>query len=101
MRVSILKSVVTGALAAGLLLMFSISAQAQNRSIKGKVTDASGQPVADAKVKIEGTDMFREFNLKTNKKGEYIQLLGTQAGTYRVIVRKDGFRPDYKANLRP
>ncbi|MDR1728282.1 MAG: tetratricopeptide repeat protein [Acidobacteriota bacterium] len=101
MRISVLKSVVTGALAAGLLLMCSISAQAQNRAIKGKVTDEGGQPLADAKVKIEGTDVTREFNLKTNKKGEYFQLLGSQAATYRVIVRKDGFQPAFKTSLRP
>ena len=80
MRISILKSVLTGTLVAGVLLIFSISAQAQNRAIRGKITDDQGQPVADAKVKIEGTDIFREFNLKTNRRGEFFQLLGQQSG---------------------
>ena len=101
MRISILKSVITGTLIAGVLLIFSISAQAQNRAIRGKVTDDKDQPVADAKVKIEGTDIFREFSLKTNKKGEFFQLLGQQSGAYRVIVRKEGFEPAFKDNLRP
>jgi tetratricopeptide (TPR) repeat protein len=101
MKISILKSIVTGALATGLLLVLSISAQAQNRSINIKVTDESGQPVVDAKIKIEGTDVYRVLNGKTDKKGGFYQLLGQQAATYRIIARKDGFQPTFKENIRP
>ena len=101
MKISILKSALAAALTAGLLLVFSMPVHAQNRAIRGKVTDEKDQPVDGATVKIEGTDLVRNFNLKTNRRGEFMQLLGTQVGTYRVIVRKDGYQPAYKENLRP
>jgi tetratricopeptide (TPR) repeat protein len=74
---------------------------AQNRSVNGTVTDDKGQPVADAKIKIIGVDIYRELNCTTNKKGEYSYLLGLQAVSYRIIVRKEGFQPAYKENIRP
>jgi tetratricopeptide (TPR) repeat protein len=101
MKVTILKSVISVALTAGLLMVFSIPANAQNRAIRGKITDENNQPVEGATVRIEGTDIVRNFNLKTNRRGEYMQLLGTQPGTYRVVVRKEGFQPAYKENVRP
>ena len=101
MKTTILKSVISAALAAGLLLVLSIPAHAQNRSIRGKITDENNQPLEGASVRIEGLDIVRTFNLKTNRRGEFVQLLGTQPGTYRVIVRMDGFAPAYKDNLAP
>jgi len=101
MKITILKSVISAAIIAGLLLMLSIPAHAQNRLIRGKVTDQDNQPLADVNVRIEGTDVVRTFNPKTDRRGNYVQLLGTQPGTYRVIVRKDGFQPEYKENVRP
>jgi len=101
MKVTIIKLMVSIALTSGLLLVFSMPAHAQNRLIRGKITDENNQPVEGAVVKIEGTDIVRNFNLKTNRRGEYTQLLGTQVGTYRVIIRKDGFKPVFKENVRP
>jgi len=71
------------------------------RAVKGKVTDETGQPVKDAQITIQQTDSPRKFNIKTNKKGEYLYLLGLQQGVFRVIVRKEGYQPQYKDNLRP
>ena len=104
MKITILKSVISAALAAGLLLVFTIPAHAQggsNRAIRGKVTDESNQPIEGVIVRIEGTDITRVFNLKTNRREEYMQLLGSQAATYRVVARKEGFQPAFKDNLRP
>ena len=101
MKISILKSVISAALTAGLLLAFAIPADAQNRMIKGTVTDENGQPMEGVTVRIEGMDITRVITPKTNKKGEYVQLLGTQVATYRVVVRTDGYQPAYKENLRP
>ena len=101
MKVTILKLMASITLISGLLLLFSMPAHAQNRAIRGKVTDENNQPVEGAVIRIEGTDLVRNFNLKTNRRGEYMQLLGTQVGTYRVVVRKDGYQPAFKENLRP
>ena len=58
--------------------------------IKGKVVDGKGQPVDKAAVTIEfkgGTNLKRE--VKTNKKGEFIQV-GLQPGPYYVTVQHEG-----------
>jgi tetratricopeptide (TPR) repeat protein len=89
------------ALSIALLLTLALPAAAQSRSIKGKVTDDKGQPIADVQIIIEGTDIARVLNTKTNKNGEYLYLLGLQVATYRVIARKKGYQPDYKENIRP
>jgi len=103
MKTTILKSVISAVFAAGLLLILSIPAHAQsgNRLIRGKVTDEKDQPMAGVNIRIEGIDVVRNFTLKTDRRGEFVQLLGTQPGTYRVIARMDGFTPAYKDNLAP
>jgi tetratricopeptide (TPR) repeat protein len=101
MRISTRKVFLPAAFSAALLLALASPAAAQSRSIKGKVTDEKGQPIADAQITIQGTDIARTLSTKTNKKGEYMYILGMQTGTYRVIVRKAGYQPQYKENIRP
>ena len=84
----------------GLLLVLTIPAAAQGRAIKGKITDDKDQPVADANISIVGMEVYRIHTCKTNKKGEYLYLLGIESGTYRVIARKPGFQPAFKENVR-
>lgn len=84
-----------------LVAILSLPAFAQNRTIRGKVTDENGKPVQDAQITIQATDQARILTAKTNKRGEYTYLLGIQQATYRVIVRKAGFSPQYKDNVRP
>ena len=58
--------------------------------MRGRVIDALGQPVEGADVLIEFVgNMRREFKLKTNKNGEFLQA-GMPAGTGRwnITVRK-------------
>src|SRR5262249_18950588 len=56
----------------------------------GKVTDANKQPVEGAKVAIEFAEgVTRKFEVKTNKKGEYIQI-GLQPGRYKITATKEG-----------
>jgi tetratricopeptide (TPR) repeat protein len=58
--------------------------------VKGKVTDAKNQPVDGAKIVIEYKEgVTRKFEVKTNKKGEYIQI-GLQPGIYQITASKDG-----------
>lgn len=57
--------------------------------IKGKVVDGKGQPVEKAVVTIEfkgGTNFKRE--VKTNKRGEFIQV-GLQPGPYYIVVQHE------------
>ena len=101
MKVTILKLFVSAALAVGLLLVLAPLAHAQNRAVRGKVTDEDNQPIDGVSIRIVGTDVERTLNAKTDRRGSYVVLLGTQPGTYRVIARKDGFVPAYKENVRP
>lgn len=58
--------------------------------VKGKVMDAANQPVEGAKVVIEFADgMNRKYEVKSNKKGEFIQI-GLQPGNYKLVASKDG-----------
>ena len=49
------------------VLAFVFAANAQNRTVTGKVTDASGKPVANASVVIKGT----KFGTFTNQNGDF------------------------------
>jgi tetratricopeptide (TPR) repeat protein len=74
---------------------------AQSRVIKGKITDDKGAPIVGAQVTIQGIDVYRNFNVKTDKKGQFFYLLGIQSGAYRVIARAQGFQPKFQDNVRP
>jgi len=82
--------------AAGLLLglaLLAAPARAQTGTARGKVVDAEGKPVVDAKVLIEFQGgINRKFETKTSKKGEYMQV-GMQPGPYRMTASKEGFQP--------
>jgi Flp pilus assembly protein TadD len=82
-------------IAAGLLVgigLLAPSAQAQTGTARGKVLDMQGQPIKDAKVTIEFQGgITRKFEVKTNKKGEYMQV-GMQPGPYRFTVSKEGYQ---------
>jgi len=101
MSISARKVLLPTAISLALLLTLALPAAAQSRSIRGKVTDEKGEPVADAQITIQGMDIVRTLTTKTNKKGEYVYMLGLQLGTYRVIVRKPGYQPKYMENVRP
>jgi tetratricopeptide (TPR) repeat protein len=83
-----------GRLAAGLVvvaivLAYAAGAAAQSTGmVKGKVVDPEGNPVEGAKISIiqKGSSKGRE--LKTNKKGEFIQL-GVFPGEYTISAEKE------------
>jgi tetratricopeptide (TPR) repeat protein len=81
--------VMAGVIAAVIGLAVPAFAQSTGM-VKGKVTDAKNQPVDGAKVVIEFKEgVTRKFEVKTNKKGEFIQI-GLQPGMYQVTASKDG-----------
>ncbi len=58
--------------------------------VKGKVFDAKGQPVEDARITIEFAEgVTRKNETKSNKKGEFIQI-GLFPGNYKVTASKEG-----------
>lgn len=83
-----------GLMVAALLAGWSLGAApalAQSTGmVKGKVVDGSNQPVDGAKVVIEFKDgTNRKFEVKSNKKGEYLQI-GLPPGNWSVTASKDG-----------
>lgn len=76
--------------AAGACFALSIAATAaaQTGQVRGKVVDAKGQPVVDAKVTLDFKgNITRVVTTKTNKQGVYMQV-GLQSGPYQVTVEK-------------
>jgi len=68
-------------------LAFALPAAAQGL-VQGVVTDAQGQPIDGASVVIEAEGTNRHFDMKTNKKGEFMQI-GLSSGAYKVTATKD------------
>jgi len=80
-------------LLAGLALLAASGEAQTSGAARGKVVDDQGQPVADASVVIEYQGgVTRKFEVKTNDKGEYMQV-GLSPGTYRFTASKEGFAP--------
>ena len=82
------------------VLVLSLPAMAQNRIIKGKVTNDKGEPVVGAQIYIQGMDVKREYTVKTDKKGEYFYM-GLPYGQYRVVARAQGYSPDFVQGISP
>jgi tetratricopeptide (TPR) repeat protein len=84
--------------AAGIIAGFAFLAPAtpalaQSGGIRGEVVDDAEEPIAEAMVLIEFLGgMKRQYELKTNKDGGYIQV-GLKAGPYRISAAKDGYQP--------
>jgi len=76
-------------LAAPALLLLSVTAFSQVTGVQGLVKDESGNPVKDAVVTFDRTDIKGHYTVKTNKKGEYGHY-GLPSGTYDVSVAIDG-----------
>jgi tetratricopeptide (TPR) repeat protein len=71
------------------MMMLAMPASAQTGGIRGKVNDASGKPVEGASVLIESKGVARKLTVKTNKKGEFIQI-GLYPGEYKITAEKEG-----------
>ena len=86
MRRNLIRSSVLAAL---VLSLFAASAVAQVGSVRGKVTDQSGQGLRDAMVFIERVGVRGNYKVKTNKKGNYFHA-GLPLGQYVVRLEVDG-----------
>jgi tetratricopeptide (TPR) repeat protein len=71
------------------LAILATPAIAQTGQIKGRVVDAENKPVEGAKVTVQQIDTNSKFELKTNKKGEYMQI-GMPPGQYKITAEKEG-----------
>lgn len=73
------------AMALAVLLVAASAALAQSTMVKGKVADVKGQAMAGITITIEMVGGIRKLSTKTDKRGEFIQLL-TESGQYRITA---------------
>lgn len=84
-----LRHVVAGVTAVLFVLALASAASAQTGMLKGKVVDTKDAPVEGAKVTITAKGMKSTREVKTNKKGEWVQI-GLFPGDYSITAEKDG-----------
>ena len=77
-----------GVVAAVVLCALSVAPALAQSVVRGKVTDAKGQPVQDATILFEATDANRKTQTKTDKNGDFLQV-GLASGGYSVTASKD------------
>jgi len=77
-----------GFMALAVTLAFAATAAAQVGTVKGKVMDAQGNPVEGATVSIVQKGSKSGRTLKTNKKGEFVQV-GIFPANYVITAEKD------------
>ena len=80
---------IRSALVALALTVVSTAAFGQVGKVGGKVTDANGQPVRDAIVYFDRTDVKGNYKVKTKKKGDYFHA-GIPRGMYDIRLEIEG-----------
>jgi tetratricopeptide (TPR) repeat protein len=79
--------------------VFAAPGFAQTGQIKGKVVDAENKPVEGAIVVVQSEDGGnRKFQLKTDRKGEYLQI-GIQPGNYTVTATKGNLTQTFSTRI--
>lgn len=86
-----LSRLVLGVLVLLFVAAFAAPAQAQTGGLRGKVVDDKNQPVEGAIVRIESKSVARKLEVKTNRRGEYIQI-GIFPGEYTVTAEKGNLK---------
>jgi tetratricopeptide (TPR) repeat protein len=84
-----LSRLLLGVLGLFVMMMLAGPVSAQTGGLRGKVVDAAGKPVEGATVLIESKGVTRKLTVKTNKRGEFIQI-GLYPGEYKITAEKEG-----------
>ncbi len=87
----------------GLFVILWLSAPmmnfAQNVVIRGSVTDQEGNPLKDVQIKLEDPSRGLKFDLKSNKKGNFMKV-GIPFATYRITAELEGYFP-FDSQIHP
>ena len=81
------------------LLITQIHAQRGN--IRGTITDEQGNPIEEVLIRIQSMGVPRNYQTKTDSKGQFFHAGLSQAEVYRVIAQKEGYQSAYVEGLRP
>lgn len=93
------KRVVLFCLTITLLLSTHTANFAQNVVIRGVVTDQEGNPLKDVQIKLVDPERGLSFDLKSNKKGNFMKV-GIPFATYRISAELDGYFP-FDSRIQP
>lgn len=86
---------------AAFMLFLASQVYAQVGTLAGQVKDEEGNPLPEVLIKIQGTDVKRNYQVKTDKNGKFYHGGVALQGLYRVIAEKEGFATDYVEGIRP
>ncbi|HEX7086475.1 MAG TPA: tetratricopeptide repeat protein [Vicinamibacterales bacterium] len=89
---------VSGLAMAVMLLALPSAASAQTGMLRGKVTDPEGKPIEGAKITISSKTVKSSREVKSNKKGEWIQI-GLYPGEYLVTAEKGDLKAQGEARV--
>ena len=82
-----------------LLLATPARNYAQNVVIRGAVTDQEGNPLKDVQIRLEDPSRGLKFDLKSNKKGNFMKV-GIPFATYRITAELQGYFP-FDSQIHP
>ena len=86
-------------LLAVLMLSTQATTFAQNVVIRGVVTDQEGNPLKDVRIRFEDPSRGLTFDLKSNKKGNFMKV-GIPYATYRITAELEGYFP-FDSRIQP
>jgi hypothetical protein len=84
-----------------LTLACAAFAQSGMSYLEGNVKGVDGKPLQGAVLKLERTDGGAKYELKTDKKGHWMQAGISLGGTFTVSVLVDGKVADVKHKVKP
>jgi tetratricopeptide (TPR) repeat protein len=95
------KNILLALVACALLVLATVTVTAQVGRIEGDVVKAgTGEPIPDAEVIIERTDIKGSYKADV-KKGHFLHAGIPYAGKYIIMVSAPGFAPTFLDNIRP
>ncbi len=84
-----------------LMVFLTFNALAQVGRLEGDVIKAgTNEPVVSAEIRIERTDIKRQYLVKTDREGHFLHAGVLVAGTYTIFVSAPGFAPTYLAGIK-
>jgi tetratricopeptide (TPR) repeat protein len=100
-----MKSLLRFAAALSLVAAFAVAASAQLMKVSGKVSlkqaDGTVVPLPGATVKFYRTDIKAEYEVKTDKNGNFAHAGIPVVGVFTVVVSGPGAQPTYKTGFKP